>query len=154
MMKISRTNNFELVATLNKYVHDLHVNLYPQYFKEYNYVEIKNFFQKIIDKEKFTFLLLEDDDKPIGYAWIEFRNYPENAFKKAYQSIYVHQISISESQRKKGYGSKLMDEIAEMAKANGINKIELDYWFNNEIAKSFYKKNDFVKYQEFVYKEY
>lgn len=61
-LKISRTNNFELVAKLNKYVHDLHVNLYPEYFKEYNYDEIKEFFQKIIGKEKFTFLLLEDDD--------------------------------------------------------------------------------------------
>lgn len=94
-MKISRTNNFKLVAKLNKYVHDLHVNLYPEYFKEYNYEEIKDFFQKIIDKEEFTFLLLEDEDKPVGYAWIELRNYPDNAFKKSYQSIYVNQISIS-----------------------------------------------------------
>lgn len=46
-----------------------------------------------------------------------------------------------------------MDEITDIAKTNGINKIELDYWFNNEIAKNFYKKNDFVKYREFVYKD-
>lgn len=153
-MKVSRTIDFELVAKLNKYVHDLHANLYPEYFKEYNFEGVKTFFQKIIDKEEFTFLLLEDDDLPLGYAWIEFRNYPDNAFKKPYKSIYVHQISISENQRKKGYGSKLMEEITEMAKANGINRIELDYWFNNEIAKNFYKKNDFVKYREFVYKDF
>ncbi|MBP2243165.1 ribosomal protein S18 acetylase RimI-like enzyme [Cytobacillus eiseniae] len=152
-MKISRTRDFELVAKLNKYVHDLHANLYPEYFKEYNFEEIKIFFQKIIDQEEFAFLLLEDDEQPLGYAWIEFRNYPANTFKKAYKSVYVHQISITENQRKKGYGSKLMDEITDIAKVNGINKIELDYWFNNEIAKNFYKKNDFVKYREFVYKD-
>lgn len=151
-MKISRTNNFELVAKLNKYVHDLHKNLYPEYFKEYNFEDIKAFFQKIIDKEAFTFLLLEDDDQPLGYAWIEVRNYPDNVFKEAYKSIYVHQISISENQRKKGYGTKLMDEITDIAKVNDIKKIELDYWFNNEIAKNFYKKIGFTKYQEFVYK--
>ncbi|MBD3108037.1 GNAT family N-acetyltransferase [Bacillus sp. AGMB 02131] len=152
-MKTRQTKDFELVAKLNKYVHDIHANLYPEYFKKYDFEEIKTFFQKIIDKEEFTFILLEDDNLPLGYAWIEFRNYPENTFKKAYKSVYVHQISISENQRKKGYGSKLMNEIIEIAKANGINKIELDYWFNNETAKDFYKKNDFVKYREFVYKD-
>jgi diamine N-acetyltransferase len=152
-MKISRTNDFELVAKLNKYVHDLHVNLYPEYFKEYNYEDIKDFFKGIIDRENFVFLVLEEDDESIGYAWFELRNYPDNAFKKAYKSVYVHQISISENQRKRGYGTKLMDEISNIANANGIKKIELDYWFNNEIAKNFYKKSDFVKYREFVYKD-
>lgn len=152
-MEISRTKDFELIAKLNKYVHDLHVNLYPEYFKEYNFEEIKTFFHKIIDKEEFIFLLFEDDDLPLGYIWIEFRNYPDNVFKKAYKSVYVHQISIAENERKKGYGSKLMEEITQIAIANGIKKIELDYWFDNEIAKNFYKKNDFVKYREFVYKD-
>ncbi|MBM7702239.1 hypothetical protein [Metabacillus iocasae] len=41
-MNISSTNDFELVAKLNKSVHDLHVNLYPEYFKEYNFGEMIN----------------------------------------------------------------------------------------------------------------
>jgi diamine N-acetyltransferase len=89
----------------------------------------------------------------LGYAWIEIRNYPENAFKKAYPSVYVHQISISESHRKKGYGSKLMEEIYHIAKTNHIDMIELDYWCDNHSAKEFYKKQGFTKYREFVYKE-
>ncbi|MFB1049436.1 GNAT family N-acetyltransferase [Paraliobacillus sp. JSM ZJ581] len=152
-MKVSRTNDFELVAKLNKYVHDVHENLYPEYIKKYNYDGIKTFFQKIINKEEFIFLLLEDDNLPLGYAWIEFKNYPDNTFKKAYKSVYVHQISISESEKNKGYGTVLINEITEIAKENGINKIELDYWFNNEIAKNFYKRNGFIKYREFVYKD-
>ena len=152
-MKISQTNDYELIAKLNKFVHDLHVNLFPEYFKDYNFGDIKTFFQGIIDRKEFMFLVLEDEGQPIGYAWIELRNYPDNAFKKAYKSVYVHQISIAENQRKQGYGSKLMDKISDIAKENGISKIELDYWFNNEIAKNFYQKNDFVKYREFVYKD-
>jgi diamine N-acetyltransferase len=152
-MKINQTRDFELVTKLNKFVHDLHANLYPEYFKEYNFGEIKTFFQGIMDRKEFIFLVLEDDDQPIGYTWIELRNYPDNAFKKAYKSVYVHQISIAENHRKQGFGSKLMDEITDIAKANGISKIELDYWFDNEIANNFYMKNDFVKYREFVYKD-
>ncbi|MEK5520565.1 GNAT family N-acetyltransferase [Heyndrickxia sporothermodurans] len=152
-MKINRTNDFELIAKLNKHVHDLHIKLYPKHFKEYNFEEVKAFFASIIDIEEFVFLILEQNEQPLGYAWIELREYPDNPFKKAYKSVYVHQISISENQGKKGYGSRLMDEICNIARANGINKIELDYWCDNEIAKSFYKKNGFVKYREFVYKD-
>ncbi|WP_342670308.1 hypothetical protein [Bacillus solimangrovi] len=47
--------------------------------------------------EDFIFLLVEDDNEAVGYAWFEIRDYPENAFKKGYRSAYVHQISINET---------------------------------------------------------
>ncbi|WP_027409743.1 GNAT family N-acetyltransferase [Anoxybacteroides tepidamans] len=151
-MKISRTNDYKLIAALNKHVHDLHVNLYPNYFKEYDYESMKNFFKAVIDQPNFVFLLLEDDE-PVGYAWLEMRDYDDNPFWKPRKSIYVHQISIVTSHQGKGYGSRLMEAIYEMAKANGIDKIELDYWVDNEVAKAFYKKHGFVKYREFVFKD-
>ncbi|TYR81878.1 GNAT family N-acetyltransferase [Priestia megaterium] len=39
------------------------------------------------------------------------KTYPDNAFKKEYKSLYVHQLSIADSKRKRGYGSKLMQEL-------------------------------------------
>jgi diamine N-acetyltransferase len=53
----------------------------------------------------------------------------------------------------KGFGSKLMEKITEIAELNNIKKIELDFWVNNDIAKDFYIKNGFKKYREFVFKE-
>lgn len=152
-MKISQTRNFKLVAKLNKYVHDLHSNLYPKYFKEYNYENVKEVFKSLINNESFIFLLLEDNEEALGYAWVEIREYPENAFKKGYKSVYVHQISIVDTKRNKGYGSSLMEYIYEIANDRGIDLIELDYWFENSVAKDFYKKQNFIKYREFVYKE-
>ncbi|WP_323744673.1 GNAT family N-acetyltransferase [Thermaerobacillus caldiproteolyticus] len=114
---------------------------------------MKEFFKSIIHNDSFIFLLLEDNGEALGYAWIEIRKYPETAFKKAYKSVYVHQISVAKSQRKKGYGSRLMEEVYEIAKNNEIDVIELDYWFENNIAKDFYKKHGFTKYREFVYKK-
>jgi diamine N-acetyltransferase len=152
-MKITQTTDYEIIAKLNKSVHDLHSKLYPKYFKQYDYEAIKKFFKSIIHNDSFIFLLVEDNGEALGYAWIEIRKYPENAFKKSYKSVYVHQISIAETQRKKGYGSKLMEEIYEIAKNKGIDLVELDYWFENNIAKDFYQKHGFKKYREFVYKE-
>ena len=110
------------------------------------------FYENIIDKEGYIFLLIEDEKEAIGYAWIELKDYPENPFKLARKFVYVHQISISSHVRSKGYGSMLMAEIESIAKEIGITTIELDYWVNNEGAKRFYEKQDYAVYREFVYK--
>jgi diamine N-acetyltransferase len=103
--------------------------------------------------EDYIFLQLEDQGKTIGYAWIEIRNYPETSFKKAYRSIYVHQISIGVGYKRQGYGSQLMSHIYHIAKSESIDLVKLDYWANNEHAKSFYNEQGFSGYREFVYKK-
>jgi hypothetical protein len=52
-LKISRTKDYELIARLNKYVHDVHAKLYPEYFKEYEYDATKDFFKGIINTPNF-----------------------------------------------------------------------------------------------------
>lgn len=138
-MEISQTRDFELIAKLNKPIHDLHCSLYPQYFNEYDYEKIREVFKKLIVNDHYVFLLLEDNREAVGYAWIEIRNYPETAFKKGYESVYVHQISIVPMKRKKGYGTGLMNYIYGLARQKGVEVIELDYWVDNKDAKEFYK---------------
>jgi ribosomal protein S18 acetylase RimI-like enzyme len=152
-MRIIQTKDYETIARLNEDIHNVHVNLYPEYFKAYNYEAIKAFFKRIIHKANFTFLLIESRQQYMGYAWIELKEYSENEFMRSYKSLFVHQFSIIEEERNKGFGGKLMDKITEIAATNHIRKIELDYWFNNDIAKDFYNKNGYKKYREFVYKE-
>ncbi|WP_078552080.1 GNAT family N-acetyltransferase [Bacillus alkalicellulosilyticus] len=152
-MQISQTKNNELVARLNKPVHDLHYALYPKYFKEYDYEEMKEAFKKHIENDNFVFLLIEDKEEAVGYAWIEDKIHSGNVFKKEYRSIYVHQLSIVQTQREKGYGTLLMNYIYNLAQEKGIDLIELDYWVDNHTAKEFYEKHEFVKYREFVYKQ-
>lgn len=152
-MKISQTKDYELIARLNKHVHDVHSQLFPKYFKEYEYEQMKEAFRSFVQNENFIFLLLEDQEEEIGYAWIEIRQYPENAFTKSYQSVFVHNFSINSMKRNQGYGSQLMDEIYQIAKSNGIDLIQLDYWYENTIAKDFYQKQGFQVYRQFVYKD-
>jgi diamine N-acetyltransferase len=152
-MEITQTKDSNLVAKLNKPVHDLHYSLYPHYFKEYNYKAIKEEFKKLIEKKQFVFLLVEDNQQAVGYAWIEMKEYPESAFKKSYKVVYVHQISILSTQRKKGYATNLMNYIYNLAREQGIDRVELDYWLDNKTAKDFYDKQGFVEYREVVYKQ-
>ncbi|MBM7663060.1 ribosomal protein S18 acetylase RimI-like enzyme [Bacillus mesophilus] len=151
-MNITHTKNFELIASLNKSVHTLHYQLYPTKFKPYDYQSIKEFFESIIDNPNFVFLLIEEKSYPLGYAWIEFRSYPETAFTKSIDVIYVHQISINSISRNKGFGSLLMLEIEKIAKQYSVSSIELDYWAANQKVRDFYKKNGYQINREYVYK--
>lgn len=152
-MKVIRSKDYKLIAKLNRYVHDLHVRLYPEYFKPYDQESFTAFYKELIDQDNLIFLVLEDLFEPVGFAMVELKQYPETIFKKAYQSVYVHQISISDKKQNKGYGTMLMEEIETLATQKEIHRIELDYWSNNEIAKSFYKKNKFTIYREHVYRD-
>jgi len=152
-MRINRTTDFELLARLNKPVHELHVSLYPEHFTEYNFEAIRDLFKQWITKENFVFFLMEDNEQPLGYAWIELKSYPPNALSKERKSVFVHQIGIVEERNRKGYGSQLMNYIYDFAKSHGMDLVELDYWVNNEQAKNFYNKQGFRGYREFVYKK-
>ncbi|MCG0046814.1 GNAT family N-acetyltransferase [Priestia aryabhattai] len=152
-MKISRTFDAGKIAKLNQSVHQLHVELYPQHFQTYDFHQVHEFFKKVMKDDRFIFLLGEDEGQHVGFAWLEIKQYSETVFKKAYESIYVHQINIAESYKNKGFGSSLMKEIYSIARTNEINTIELDYWNDNTIAESFYEKEGFVTYRKMAYKE-
>ena len=147
-MNISQTKDFELLARLNHHVQDLHAKRNPEYFKPYQHREVRDTFRYLVRQNEFVFLLLEDHDEPIGYAWLELRTYPENPFMKSYRSVYVHQIGLTEDQKKKGYGTALMEEVYNVAKEHGIELVELEYWSGNKEAQQFYRKLNFERSRE------
>ncbi|MFB5192156.1 GNAT family N-acetyltransferase [Alicyclobacillus fastidiosus] len=152
-MKITRTTDFELIAQLNQPIHELHVALYPQYFTEYTFEAIRDAFQELVQNESFVFLLLEDDQEALGYAWIEMKMYPQTAFTKQRTTAFVHQLCVVGHQRRRGYGTAFMNHIYELARTEGMDSVELDYWVENEVARNFYSKEGFLGYREFVHKK-
>jgi len=153
IIEIIQTTDYELISNLNKSVQELHSTLYPEYFKEYNFEHIRDEIKKCMKNPSFIFLVIKDNQQYFGYACIEIKKYEEDAFTKSYSSLFVHQINIVESNTRNGYGSALMEKIYEIAAINKLGKIELDYWYHNNIAKDFYKKIGFKPYREFVYKK-
>ncbi|MBS4201660.1 GNAT family N-acetyltransferase [Bacillus sp. FJAT-49732] len=149
-MEVSITKDYGLIAILNKSVHELHVELYPNYFNEYDFDKVRSFLEGIIQKDNQLFLLLKNENETLGYAWIEIKEYEENVFKKGYKSVYVHQLNVLKPNR--GLGSILMDKIYEIAREHEIELVELDYWAKNQVAERFYQKQGYVKYREFLYK--
>ncbi len=152
-MEIIQTNDYALISRLNQEVQELHTNMYPDYFKPYDFESVHAFFKQIITDPKFMFFVALEDGQEVGYIWIEIRDYKENAFCKPYRSIFIHHLNVLSLHRNRGFGKRMMDKAYEVATINEITKIELDYWIDNEVAKEFYKKQGFLKYRQFVYKD-
>jgi diamine N-acetyltransferase len=102
---------------------------------------------------EFVFLLLEDEGQYVGYTFLEIKIQPESIFKKEKRAIYVHHLSVVGDKKRKGYGSKLLDAIYNLAKSKNIDLVELDFWEENQIAKNFYEKHGFTSRRSFVSKK-
>ncbi|MCM3719029.1 GNAT family N-acetyltransferase [Fictibacillus phosphorivorans] len=152
-MEIIQMQDYELVATLNKNVQDVHVELFPESFTPYKYEPIRDYFKEIMMDSNQLFLVVKEDTTPIGYVWLTLRHSAETPFKKASKSLYIHQISIDKNHSNKGAGSQVIAYIEKLGKQLGVTKIELDYWIENKIAKNFYKKIGFMITREVVHKE-
>jgi ribosomal protein S18 acetylase RimI-like enzyme len=152
-MEIIQTFDSEVVAHLNKDIQNLHHSMYPERFKQFEFLPINDFFKRMMENPNFYFFIIKDNGQNLGYTWIEIKEYQESAFLNSYRSIIIHQISIVLEHQNKGLGQQLMIKINEFAIERNINRIELDYWSNNKNAKKFYQKNGFNTYREFVFKD-
>lgn len=61
--------------------------------------------------------------------------------------------AVSPEYRSRGVGRLLLDRVRQLAKQNGISRIELDYWAGNESAGRFFCRAGFVPYRRFMYLE-
>lgn len=152
-MEIQSTTDTTLIARLNEPVQNLHAKLYPEYFKPYDFDEIRKWFERVVEEDQeSTFLVIRDEEQIAGYAWIQVFTRKENPFKKESKALKVHQFSIMPAERKKGCGTHLMNYICQSARDKGINEIVLDYWSDNEGAERFYQKHQFTVYQKAAHK--
>lgn len=152
-MEIVQSFNSEEIAELNQDAQEIHASLYPDFFKEYDFDEVNEFYKNIILNPNNYFFIVKDEGYSVGYMWLEIKEYPENAFLKSYRSLYVHHMGVVKSYRNRGIGRYLMEWINSFAKENGIQIIQLDYWSDNEIANRFYMKNGFKSYRNYLFKE-
>ena len=109
-----------------------HYNHRKDIFVKKTYEEIKEYSLEKMDKG-LKVLGYFKDDKLIGflsyYIW-----------ERATKYLWIDEFEITESERRKGYGTALMNEVREIVKREKLSRIELNCWAFNEDAIKFYEK--------------
>ncbi|WP_436484340.1 GNAT family N-acetyltransferase [Chitinophaga sp. ARDCPP14] len=94
---------------------------------------------KQITELQHQFLILQDDNSPIGFAAYSTTDTP-GIFK-------LHKIYLDGNYQGKGIGKFLLEHVAGQVKNHGANTLELDVNRFNK-AKQFYEKQGFSVYKE------
>ena len=118
------------------------INLYRELFK-YNADNLKNIFKektveeaneqmlKIIKEQ--NILVIEEKNEIIGFVYYGIRTRETN------NEMIIEQIAIDDRYKRKGYATKLMEEIKIISIQNNCTKIALGCYAFNESAIKFYK---------------
>lgn len=95
----------------------------------------KAFEAELDDNDLAHYLVIEDEDRIIGYAgvWIVL------------DEAHVTNIAISQSYRRRGLGERLLVELIRCAKQYGALSMTLEVRVTNSAAQKLYEKLGFVK---------
>ncbi len=94
--------------------------------------------------------IISDDNRPVfvatennqvyGYVFCIFKQHINNNILTDIKTLYIDDLCIDESQRKKHIGQSLYEYVLNFAKTNNCYNLTLNVWACNEGALQFYKK--------------
>jgi diamine N-acetyltransferase len=93
-------------------------------------------------------LIAEMDTEPVGYAYAEVVQRPEDPFRYAYRLLHLHHLSVRPAWQRRGIGEALVEAVREAATERGIALLGLDVWSFNEGARAFFRRQGFVTFNE------
>jgi len=133
------------ISALNADVQQIHADAYPWRFKQpgprtFTVSDAKD----LLNSPGYFSFLAFGDGAPIGYILAEIVRRPETARQFEHQMIYIHEISVRPSARRKGVGRSLLDAAKAHGQSLGIPMVAVDTWLFNEDALLFFKKNGLV----------
>lgn len=93
----------------------------------------KKSFADVLEREDVLFLVAEENERILGYIGVYI----------SLDEGEITNVAVEESQRKKGIGEKLLDELIMKLEERDVISIFLEVRFSNTPALSLYKKKGF-----------
>ena len=150
IMKIREARTCDIVSLrrLNTEVQNLHIEKFPNIFKETSPDEIDKWLKSQIEADNVYFSVAIDNDEIIGYAILRLVFRQPNPFMHARKFAYIDHVCVTESRRKLGVGKKLIEDSIKYAGSRDYEQVELDVWSENEVAKKSFENLGFETYCE------
>lgn len=145
-IRLAKKTDLEGIKSLLDEQHIFHEKLSPKIFK-FHPMDKNEIIEIIVSDEK-DFIIAEKTNRVIGLIQIEQKNTGDNPIFVKKDYVYIQEMFIKESHRRKGLGLKLMKEAKEWAKKNNINILRTSVVPNNYQAISFYEKEGFTSFME------
>ena len=110
---VPKIEDYKRVNEIAKQVHDLHVKWSPDLFVSVENVILEDRFKSLIEDKKIY--VIKDNEVIVGYA-ITCIKEKENHWMRKRKQFDIEAIGIGEEYRRKGYGTKLLNYLKDLAK--------------------------------------
>ncbi|MGI8825185.1 MAG: GNAT family N-acetyltransferase [Chloroflexota bacterium] len=142
-----------MVAT-NASVQRLHAGAHPGLFKPPSpSADIKGYFARLLNDVDHRIYVAAERDRVLGYIFAQIFRRPENPFRYPLDLVLVHNVAVDPGCRRQGVGAALMHQVLDAAGREGIQRIELDMWSFNDVARAFFAEQGFVVFNERMVRE-
>ncbi|MFQ3545746.1 GNAT family N-acetyltransferase [Halobacillus rhizosphaerae] len=132
-------NDYESLLPLFRQVHELHVFVRPDVYKENSTPVEPEFFQsQLKDDNQHIFVAVLGDDLA-GVIVTKEEEVAGNSFVQARKVLVINSLSIAEAHRRKGIGKELMNYIFDFGRSLAVDSIELGVSEKNTSAIEFYR---------------
>lgn len=128
----------ELLAELNRHVHDTHVAAEPDVYREPAPGALAAFYREQLAAADYVVIVAEAAGAATGCVCYRVHDSPANAFCHPRRRIFVDQLVVVPDARRTGLGRQLMAAVEADARARGIDRVELDVRGFNQEAQAFY----------------
>ena len=149
-MTIETSGEAEEVVELLRQVHEEHRQRRPQWFKPFDRTAALEGQRFLLSRDGAQMFVARVDGVCLGYALVCERVREENAFRYASRSLVVDQMAVSNTHRRQGIGTRLMERIRGEAARRGAQRVELNVYSDNDEARRFYKAQDYVRFQDLM----
>ena len=131
------------LVELNSLVQSMHAANHPSVFKSPNGVELSAFMRDAVDDPNAQIWLAEESGEPVGYVLARLQERPENPFCHPRRFFEIDQISVRPKKQHCGVGRQLIEQVIQMAAAEGVPAVELGCWSFNHDAQAAFERLGF-----------
>jgi len=135
-----------VVAVLNAFVHQPHVEAEPSEYKPYDQESASAYFASAVGDRGHLIWLAEIGDRPVGFIDAEVMTREENPFTTTITVLYVHQLAVVPDVRRTGVARALMNVVERECALLGASEVRLEHRKFNVGAHHFYEALGYETY--------
>ncbi|HYE93316.1 MAG TPA: GNAT family N-acetyltransferase [Terriglobales bacterium] len=140
--------DLDALASLRPAVHDAHASAHPDTFKASVFDGARREAETWLDQPSTYVLVALLDGEPAGYLRAEVFDRAERELMHARRLLYIDQIALTATARRRGHGKQLLAAGVELARELGIRYVELDVYHFNRSARAFFLSQGFAPLRE------
>jgi diamine N-acetyltransferase len=134
-------NDYESLLPLFKQIHELHVNIRPDLYRENSTPVGQEYFGSQLADVKQAIFVATKGNEIVGFVVTKEEEITENPFVRARKVIVINSLCVAETERKKGIGKILLNYVIDYGKSLNVDSIELGVSEANSSAIEFYESN-------------